>query len=51
MTISSCEYETVFAIKSSLSADKIDMKECSAYGQVTSTQLVTEQPHFYESTT
>ena len=41
----------MFAIKSFLSVDKIDLKECSAYGQVISTQLVTEQPHIYESTT
>ena len=29
----------------------IDMKECSAYGQVISPQTATEQPHIYESTT
>ena len=30
---------------------EIDMKECSAYGQVTSPQAVAGQQHIYESTT
>ena len=33
------------------SADKIDTKECSAYGQVIPQQTVIEQTHIYESTT
>ena len=33
------------------SANKIDMKECSAYGQVIPQQAVIEQLHIYEATT
>ena len=38
-------------ILSSPNSEDIDMKECSAYGQVISPQRATEQPHIYESTT
>ena len=34
-----------------ISNKEIDMKECSAYGQVISPQTATEQPHIHESTT
>ena len=33
------------------STDKIDMKECSACGQIIPQQAATEQPHIHEATT